>query len=274
MKKLLTAGGLCIGIGLIFALATYFITGGQLNSLKTEFQLEPRQEIFASQDVRQLDVDVTSFDIQIIGTDQDKVTVDYAESRYTKFQIKTENGQLSIRQQQKGLRSWVRLDGLLDLLTNNEDNTVKIKVPQKILNQVYLQSSSGNVEADNLDINGNWKTTVISGNTSLSNLSAQNMTLSSISGNQDLNQVSAKESFQANLTSGNLTVNRLNVGKSILFKLTSGNAKGTVLGNINDYNFDTNAISGNNNLPKERTGGHKNFTAELMSGNLAIDFTE
>lgn len=250
MKKIFTLAGISLGVGLALLLLVYLITGGRFYTKtdKTKF----KHDEFASSAVKQLDLDTDSVNVQVIGTQSDKVTVDYSETGDSKYEITAENGLLKIHQDLGRIDisiSFVDFNGLFEELSgrNRKKDQLVVKLPQDILEQLTLQADSGNVELQDLAVKKSAELSVDSGNIDLKNLSIQGNT-------------------QIEADSGDTTAEQFSVAGQLDSKVDSGSLK------LSDSRVrDLTALVDSGDITLDNTNIAKELTAEVLSGNISLD---
>lgn len=115
---------------------------------------------------------------------------------------------------------------------------------------VALASTSGEVYAENINASS-LKIENISGNIKLKNAAGQKASLSTTSGETELNSADFSE---------------------IVFNTVSGDIEGTVSGAADDYTVYTSTVSGNDSLSSHKGRGEKTLDLSSMSGDFEISF--
>lgn len=117
---------------------------------------------------------------------------------------------------------------------------------------VNLESGSGEVYAENIS-SGNLKISNVSGRVELANVTSDNATV--------------------NTTSGNLSLSGDDFG-SLSFASVSGGAEGTLNGSPADYSISADSLSGRCSIPSGSSGSKKTLDFKTTSGNISIRFSK
>ena len=120
--------------------------------------------------------------------------------------------------------------------------------------QSSVSSVSGNIELEKMNINGDLNLGTTSGSTDVSSTQiAGNMSLKSISGDLKAVKTSVKSNASLKSTSGEVEFRDLS-GNDISMSTISGNVSGNILGDSKDYTIKATTVSGDKNLPLSTNG--------------------
>lgn len=92
--------------------------------------------------------------------------------------------------------------------------------------------------------------------------------------NEDIrvSSLSFAESVTLDSNGGSIVCERVDVGKSIDLTAKNGDITGTVVGGWDDFSISCEIKKGDSNLPAEKEGGSKSFSADCNNGNINISF--
>lgn len=289
MKKLVMFGGLSLILGLILLFLTYLMTGGNWTGIIGKTVL--KQAEFSAAEVKSLDVNVSLGDVDIIGTDQDKVTVDYAQNSKVQYEVTQNNGRLSVQTKSSGFVI-ADLSGLFEILEERKPITIKLPKGQlekldanvgggqltlkdlEIKGDSVLKTGMGELTAENTDFQGKMTGESNAGELVLSDLKAQTMDLSSDMGSIELDNIQAADGLTADANAGEVKFEHLDVGRQVKLSTDMGSVSGSLVGSVNDYNITSQADMGDNNLPNRTTSGSKTLQVDTNAGSIDIQFTE
>lgn len=120
--------------------------------------------------------------------------------------------------------------------------------------QTSMTSVSGNIELDKMNINGDLKLGTTSGDTDISSSQiAGNLSLKSISGDLNAMKTRVNGNASLKSTSGEVEFKDL-TSNNISISTISGNVSGNILGDSKDYTIKADTVSGNKNLPLSANG--------------------
>lgn len=92
--------------------------------------------------------------------------------------------------------------------------------------------------------------------------------------NIKVSSLSFQESVNLNSNGGNVICERVNVGNSINLISKNGNITGTIIGGWDDFSITCKIKKGDCNLPLNKQGGTKSFSADCNNGDINIEFVK
>lgn len=90
--------------------------------------------------------------------------------------------------------------------------------------------------------------------------------------NIQLSPLSFTDNISLNANGGDIVCEKINVGKSISLTAKNGNIRGTVLGGMDDFSITCTIKKGKSNLPAQKEGGEKTFSADCNNGDINVEF--
>lgn len=92
--------------------------------------------------------------------------------------------------------------------------------------------------------------------------------------NIKVTSLSFADSITLNSNGGSIICENVDVGKSIDLTSKNGDITGTILGGWDDFSISCTIKKGDCNLPANKDGGTKSFTADCNNGNISIEFVK
>lgn len=252
-------------------------------------------------DIDKIIVRDTSNEVYVVpspGLDKIKITY-YVSKDRQEYDISEAKGELTfVRKSTKKIHFYWGI--------NLKPIYVKVEVPEKSLDEVNVQCSSGSITISGLNskdvvalaTSGSVKVTDInaesiiatatSGSVNLENIKADSLVTNATSGairltnsstdsyisgttsgSVKLTSVEAKE-CALTTTSGGISFDKLST-QDLVASATSGSVKGTISGNESDYAIATKTTSGSCNLDDKTTGKYS-MTLKTTSGSIKVSF--
>jgi len=210
--------------------------------------------------------------IKIIPTDNDSIQIGYFEDRNLDYELKNENGNLSLTA--KSRRTFPRVFFSFNIRTPD----MTIEIPRDLVLVYDIQTTNGGISIKNLSgDNSHFSTT--NGSIELSNIFMDKVVISTTNGRISMNDLTSLN-VSAETTNGIIEFNNLNSNQMTL-NSTNGSIRGTIIGDINSYWMDLRTTNGKIRLNGEDFGTRKRDThlnrnntinARLTNGNITIDF--
>ncbi|WP_373713809.1 DUF4097 family beta strand repeat-containing protein [Streptococcus sp.] len=287
MKTIQRIAGVFLLISLIVGGTVLVRTGGDFSELGNENQVQKEKTFEASQ-IKELSFDMTASDVKVTGSDDTgQVLIKYPESKSRSYTITEENGQLTISEKNDRIFGIFSFDFFF-----SKDWEVEVILPVDSLDNLTLDSSSGDVDIQKLVIKENLdlhlssgavqlQTVTVAGETSvqlssgeigLTNVVAKDLHLEVTSGVIQLEGAIVANQTRLEATSGDIRLSQFKAGQKTEISVTSGDISGDVLGKMTEYTIQSSVTSGDNNLPQELDGGNKQLRVEATSGDINLQF--
>lgn len=272
MKKLMIFGGLALGLGLALLLAVYLMVGGDLSRIEDR-QYQSHHKEFSADSLKNLSLDLATADLEIVGSDRDKVVIDYTESNKEPYIISNSGGTLSIEEKGQGrvITLWFNFDGFFELFEKDREK-VRVELPKDLLTEMTAEVDLGEVSLSNLSIKGSSRIDANLGDLSLDQVDvADNLEIDADSGDVSLKDVKAKSLTLTN-NLGDIQFANLLVGKELSFTNDLGDITGDLADEMSNYSIVSEVDLGDNNLPPELKAGPKKLKVHASSGNVDVAF--
>ncbi|ALC82319.1 MULTISPECIES: LiaG family protein [Bacillus] len=244
-------------------------------------------------DIDEIEVSSRSTNVDIVGEERDDIYAELHGGKNISLDASESGGKLSLNVKHKGLSFFsffqdhklvvhVPAEYKENLSADLTSGNLRLSADHQLsLDQLSLETSSGNIKVDEVDAKElNVKGT--SGNIGLSDINASNSTLRTTSGNIEIENLTGK--IHSKLTSGNVTVSLNELTNDLQFQLTSGELSlslpedadialeaNTTSGDIS-HSFDFDKIESDENKLKASKGkANHNVSISVTSGDVEID---
>jgi|LGVF01.2.fsa_nt_gb DUF4097 and DUF4098 domain-containing protein YvlB len=303
-KILIIAGGLIL-VGSIIAIIALFMVGFNFEALSTNSSdYEEKSYTYELKNIKGLSVDSINSPVMITKSDDDRIHINTFESETDNYTItQSNNGILRIESNIK--QPWYQFIGFN---FNSQNYVLNIALPSQFIGSLDVSCISDDISLSDLKFLDRLNLNTTSGNIIIKDILADQTTLTSVSGNIDLEQATINHNLNITATSGfskissaeingdlymtsisgddtietatingnislestsglinfsNLTTNNLSIDT------ISGDILGNLLGDPSDYSIQSETISGNLNLPASQNGP-KLLNLSTTSGNMTI----
>jgi len=302
----------CIGLFLVLILISGIIRGNNFfvsgNVDKTVANIR-KQEEYDLQTTNQLMIELIASDLNIILTDDNELKViQYANKELENdklFKVFTSDNTIKIREEDSNNIFWWQnnnVSSAYDIYlpkSYNKELTIRTISGEVIidgdldLEQLQINSTSGNIESDNIKVVNEFKTKTISGEIILTNIEANKVTIETTSGDVELESVKADSyihSISGNIdlglmygsldvatTSGDIKLNNYDVKEDSKITSISGNVFITFVPDTN-CEIQADSVTGNISLPNGSNHiGNIPFNKVIIkttSGNINLSINE
>jgi len=276
---------LCVSLSVHFdykALAEDFQSGyGKQASVPSE-----HIEKSADENGQSITLNLSSADLTLGTSKDDKIHISYDNTQDLYYELKESASSISLTQKGNNVFGF---GFSFSLLNGSSGGKVVVEIPSGHEGEVNIYCVSGDVSASELELKNNLKISEVSGNITLENSSASDVSLETTSGDVYAENVKS-ESFGVQSVSGGLelvstmgrsaklsTVSGEALLRSIDFSeivvsTVSGDISGTLPGSAADYTVYADTLSGSNSLSSHREHGARTLDLSSTSGSFKISF--
>jgi len=221
---------------------------------------EVSQMVDAS-NIKELTIRTSSVNVKLLPTDSDTIQMKMYDSNNKSYDVTdyvsksgySDQLELSV----KSPRKWY-------IPFQFKSYTYELSVPTQLINELQVESKSGNIVSNSLDL-ATLALRVNSGNITLQDSNSETLTTKTTSGNIKISDITST-SLSATSTSGNITIDQLD-SSSVTLKVTSGNAK---LSSVKAEDVQAEVSSGNITLEGDVAG----LNATATSGNIKAEIQD
>ena len=314
VKNALITGGGLVGVGIVCFVVGVAVSGGfDMNSLSAgQIEYEKKTAEFTDS-FSAVDIHSISHSVRLMRSADEKTKIEYYDSKdgkitydiQRKYASADEKGKPQLSAVQHDNREWYEHFVFFNFggpdeekavtvyLPGNEYDSLSLEsisgdistdLPLQIKNNAALNSTSGEINVENITAGSRSVYTSISGNVTIKNIASGDINVSAVSGEVSLENCKAKDGITAGSVSGNVTLAELSA-KHTKTETVSGSVRvqkidspevriNTVSGNISGSmgfggNYDIQTISGDIEHPSSVSGAAK-YTLETKSGDISL----
>ena len=218
MKKVSIIAGGCTLLGLIVMIITVLSVGGNWSTFNSA-NVDYRENTYICEgDIEDIDIDISSDDIEVCRADVDKVTITYWDMiDYYEYRVEESGNKMTVSQ--KKLHD---MNNLFTIDLDSQDKNMILKVPNDYEGKLDINSTSGNIYVGDMTLTSlNLENS--SGNIVIEKTTSKDaVKLNNTSGHIDVKSLTA-DSLTAGNTSGGISLNSLTIENDIAVTSTSGN---------------------------------------------------
>ena len=266
MGRTAMALGMIMG-GIVLAGIGYFMVGADVRGFNPKNTRNIEKTYTCENEVRSVRISERSGGIIVQKGKVDHAVVEYFDRKdKSEYEISESDGELLIeRKKEKGF-SFFEINFF-------SEPVMTVTVPEDLEGELNVSDKSGSIRISDI---GAEQITVsnMSGSVKLDNAaSASDLTVNNTSGSITLKDAEAAGDITVSNTSGSIRVENLKSGGNISLKNTSGSIKGTIAGKESDYRITAKVVSGSCSL-KNSDQGSRDLNVSNTSGSISLSFTE
>ncbi|MCI8520253.1 MAG: DUF4097 domain-containing protein [Clostridia bacterium] len=229
-----------------------------------------KQEI--SEKINRIDIKSEYGGINILPSENDKITVEYVDCEVNRYQVDVSNGVLLVKPVENSIRdvreNW--FDRILNIdIHRHESYIMNIKIPNAILPDIDVEDNCGAVEVSDVKFK-NMNCNLNYGGLKIHNVTADSINVESDCGDVEFKNVTADIRTECDF--GEIRFDRIK-SKNITLDNDYGDIKGTIVGKEEDYTINAEIDMGAKNI-QNRTGGQNKLDASVDAGDINIKFVE
>ncbi len=220
-KKLMIIAGSLVAAGLILTTFAFAFGGLNITSLNTELPYEEKNYTYSSAEVKSLSVKDVDCDVELVGTQENKISVTTLENEKNRYDVKlSPSGELRI--EYHSTQKWYEYIHF-GFYIQFPSRKLTIEVPEKFIGEVKASTVSGNIALSTLDLQKGLTLSTTSGELSLTDTgTADRLTVSSVSGGIELENCKINNALNLSTTSGDISVDTATTAGDITASTISG----------------------------------------------------
>lgn len=248
LKILLIIATSLLVIGLAICICAIFALDFDFSQMKTYSDYQSKEYITENADYHQINVDDVANDVQIIKSDDDQIHVYYFESINEAYDIDDVNGILTVSYDADDIPffHW-------NFSFSDRDTDLIISIPESYIGSLQVETVSGDIE--------------------ILDMTTDELEISSVSGELDINNTEIDGKFSCETVSGDIELDNI-LAYDIELSSTSGEISANILGNSGNYRIDCSSVSGDILVDRGSEAAEKRLSAETISGDIDIEFIE
>ena len=255
MSKLMRLSINFIILGVILMITAIFINKGNIPLFANHY--EEKHYVKLADNIKSINIDAISDDVTVEPNDSDNIEISYYDSHISQYKITDNDSTLTIKEQD---------DNILKLNFNfiiKRKNLI-IKVPKKLIPELELSNTVGNVKLSDLNLT-NAKITSNVGNIKLEKLNITNLSIENTAGNTVVANINSEDGeFNINSESGNINLINLNNFNTTNIKNTTGDI---ILNDSSSTKFNIDSSTGNININK-LNNSVESISCKISTGNI------
>lgn len=260
MKKLMYFGLVLVLLGIVLSIGSFIYAVGKDEDLFNEkYEISSFQ---AEQQNHKIEVDSTRLDLEILPSENDRISIEYEYNEKYPLTFTEEDGTLNLYQKSVKRFFWFNIGFAIKPMK------VKMALPKNIEYQIDIKNTTGTVKISELSLSSA-SIKVNAGEIYFDNISSKTSNINCVAGEINI-QNSTLEIANLKVTTGSLKVNNL-ITSSIIGEVVTGEISGNINGDIKDYQITSKVVVGESNLVNS-TGGNKILNMSVTTGSIEINF--
>lgn len=240
-----------ICVCLVGFMVSFIHSGFNFSNMKAELVKDEEYEL---ENINSISVDVKSSDINIYESKDEKVKVKIYSDKKSNIEIKNENNELKIINNQKGSVCFGFCFG---------NRKVDIYVPKKYDGKFDIKSRSGDIKSE-LETSNDYNIRVTSGDIKIDRV--KSLTGSATSGDLEIEEITSSINFKA--TSGDIDIDIIDVQENSSIKVTSGDVE---INKLTNAYVDASAKSGDIKVNKNDRHAQYELVIKTTSGDIEVN---
>lgn len=314
MKHLYKIGLLLLLLGLALFISGWQGSGHNISAINGSLgsftlhagssdALEDHSADYSPTDLKQIVLDEDIAEVHILPSSDDSIHLRWQEREGNRLNVDLSGKTLIIKRENQGHFGVY--------LNMTEAFVTELELPASLTLELKVQTDTGSITAETLDLNGSAQFSTDTGALSLTGLSlsaldvesdtgrivlggscgavtvdggtgsvtAEGLTCASLDIKTDtgairLTDVSAAAAISAKSDTGAITLSHVSGGSELSFKTDTGSIRGSLTGKTEDYTFRTKSGTGRSNLPGNWGHGALLLTVSSDTGTIEISFED
>lgn len=255
MSKLIKLSRNFIIMGIVLMIIAVIMNDGKIPLFANHY--EEKHYVKLADNIKSININAISDDVTVEPNDSDNIEISYYDSHISQYKITDNDSTLTIKEQD---------DNILKLNFNfiiKRKNLI-IKVPKKLISELELSNTVGNVKLSDLNLK-NVKITSNVGNIKLEKLNITNLSIENTAGNTVISSINSEDGeFNINSESGNINLINLNNFNTTNIKNTTGDI---ILNDSSSTKFNIDSSTGNINI-NELNNSVESISCKISTGNI------
>lgn len=255
MSKLIKLSRNFIIMGIVLMIIAVIMNDGKIPLFANHY--EEKHYVKLADNIKSINIDAINDDVTVEPNDSDNIEISYYDSQISQYKITDNDSTLTIKEQD---------DNILKLNFNfiiKRKNLI-IKVPKKLIPELELRNTVGNVKLSDLNLT-NVKITSNVGNIKLEKLNITNLSIENTAGNTVAANINSEDGeFNINSESGNIYITTLNNFNIANIKNAFGDVS---LNDSSSTKFNIDSSTGNINI-NELNNSVESISCKISTGNI------
>lgn len=226
------------------------------------------------ENINKIKIELVSYGFEIYPSDNDKYIIEYNDTESTFLNIKNRDGVLKIEQEfpfSSGRYTFNNLSDFfkkgINVLGQWKGSTAKLYIPSDSLPNTYIETVSGLIKIDGVDLNV-LNVEAVSGSIDINNISSSKLDCENVSGRTTIENAIIAEKTSVESVSGKISMKQI---KCPIIKAESVSASVDVdiIGNQDDYDINISSLFNSN---EKQGNGNCSLYIETVSGRANYNF--
>lgn len=255
MSKLIKLSRNFIIMGIVLMIIAVIMNDGKIPLFANHY--DEKHYVKLADNIKSINIDAINDDVTLEPNDSDNIEISYYDSHISQYKITDNDSTLTIKEQD---------DNILKLNFNFiiKRNNLIIKVPKKLIPELELSNTVGNVKLSDLNLK-NVKITSNVGNIKLEKLNITNLSIENTAGNTVVANINSEDGeFNINSESGNIYITTLNNFNIANIKNAFGDVS---LNDSSSTKFNIDSSTGNINI-NELNNSVESISCKITTGNI------
>lgn len=256
MNKLIKLSRNFIILGIALMIVAVIMNDGKIPLFANHY--EEKHYVKLADNIKSINIDTVNVDVVVESSNSNNIEVSYFDSNISQYKITDNDGTLVIKEQDDNI---LKLN--FNFITKKKD--LIIKVPKKLIPELELSNTVGNVKLSDLNLK-NVKITSNVGNIKLEKLNITNLSIENTAGNTVISSINSEDGeFNINSESGNIYITTLNNFNIANIKNAFGDVS---LNDSSSTKFNIDSSTGNTHINDLNNNSIESISCKISTGNI------
>ena len=256
MSKLIKLSRNFIIMGIILMIIAVIMNDGKIPLFANHY--EEKHYVKLADNIKSINIDTINDDVTVESSDSNNIEVTYYDNKISQYKITDNDSTITIKERDDNI---LKLN--FNFITKKKD--LIIKVPKRLVPELELSNTVGDVKLSNLNLT-NVKITSNVSNIKLEKLNINNLSIDNTSGNTVISNINSKDGeFNVNSESGNINLTNLNNFNIANIKNTTGDIS---LNDSSSTKFNIDSSTGNININDLNNSSVESISCKISTGNI------
>ena len=256
MSKLIKLSRNFIIIGIVLMIIAVIMNDGKIPLFANHY--EEKHYVKLADNIKSINIDTINDDVTVESSDSNNIEVTYYDNKISQYKITDNDSTITIKERDDNI---LKLN--FNFITKKKD--LIIKVPKRLVPELELSNTVGDVKLSNLNLT-NVKITSNVSNIKLEKLNINNLSIDNTSGNTVISNINSKDGeFNVNSESGNINLTNLNNFNIANIKNTTGDIS---LNDSSSTKFNIDSSTGNININDLNNSSVESISCKISTGNI------
>ena len=256
MSKLIKLSRNFIIMGIILMIIPVIMNDGKIPLFANHY--EEKHYVKLADNIKSINIDTINDDVTVESSDSNNIEVTYYDNKISQYKITDNDSTITIKERDDNI---LKLN--FNFITKKKD--LIIKVPKRLVPELELSNTVGDVKLSNLNLT-NVKITSNVSNIKLEKLNINNLSIDNTSGNTVISNINSKDGeFNVNSESGNINLTNLNNFNIANIKNTTGDIS---LNDSSSTKFNIDSSTGNININDLNNSSVESISCKISTGNI------